>query len=482
MNKDLKSIISAYVEKTSNLGAAVADEDLNITYHNKGFNRLVGETDDLTGSRLLDFISPKSSGLFKSIPKKPLLKRIFYVEKSPVDNRKTLSCDVFYKEGKWHIFSVFDPHTYEEIMMKMSRLDNEMAVMNRELNRKNALLERRERMLSDMVENLPAGAVYSTKKGITLNKAAEEITGYRRTELPTEQDWFNKLFGGMSEEMRKTYEEDRIAGFPEPRTIEITTKSGEDRAVVFSAYESDKGVVWILHDVTQQKEAKEKLKNINRELDNFAYRVSHDLKSPLNMIPKLVDLAQKKPEKKDRFLELIKQRAGQLVDFINRILQLSRAGKVIKEKRATDLARMFRQELRTVDADEVEVELNIEEDLPLVNVDGSSFRNVVTNLLENSIKYRDPDKDILKLEIFHKMSKGKIHIHFKDNGMGVSEEDIDKIFNSAFTKRKGKGEGTGFGLAITKKIVNAHGGKIRVKSGGERKGAEFIITLPKGSE
>ncbi|MCK4432759.1 MAG: HAMP domain-containing histidine kinase, partial [Methanomicrobia archaeon] len=150
-------------------------------------------------------------------------------------------------------------------------------------------------------------------------------------------------------------------------------------------------------------------------------------------------------------------------EFVTRQLELADAGRAIGEPKEVDL--------NTV-VDEIGKMYSIEihpEYLPTITGDPRRLREVFNNLIDNAIKHGGADR----IEISSEKKKNSYVICVKDNGRGIPKEDIDKIFDIWYSKT-----GTGFGLAIVKKIVEAHGGSISVKSE-EGKGTIFEIVLPK---
>jgi len=118
-----------------------------------------------------------------------------------------------------------------------------------------------------MVDHLPAGAVYRENDHLTINRAAERITGYSREELATPDQWFEKLYGKREQEIRQQYQAERAAGFPrQTGPIALTRKNGEQRFVEFAAYRFDEHEVWIMHDVSKRQESEAALRDREERL------------------------------------------------------------------------------------------------------------------------------------------------------------------------------------------------------------------------
>ena len=122
------------------------------------------------------------------------------------------------------------------------------------------ILQASEKRLRVMVENLPAGAAYVAGESIFLNSKVEQITGYKREDLPTLDAWFAALYPGRHDQVREYYEGVKTAGFPEVSVIPIVRKDGANRLIEFAAYRDDSGEVWTLNDVTERVSAEEKFR------------------------------------------------------------------------------------------------------------------------------------------------------------------------------------------------------------------------------
>ena len=243
------------------------------------------------------------------------------------------------------------------------------------------------------------------------------------------------------------------------------------------AFQSSPGVVVItFEDITSRKTIEKQLIEKNREMKDFVYRVSHDLKNPLNLIRGFSGVIKENPQFLDKYIDKIIEQTARINLFVNRLLNLSRAGKTIGKKQKIDLKLLINKVCSGVDKKETNAEIVISPKISFIYADSGGMEQVLINLIENSIKYHDPAKEKLMIEISQTSLGGKSVISFKDNGSGIEECHLDNIFNPGFVLEQHKG--TGFGLAIIKKIVEAHNGSIEAKSSGKNTGVEFIIKLP----
>ena len=229
----------------------------------------------------------------------------------------------------------------------------------------------------------------------------------------------------------------------------------------------------------------EELENKNAELERFTYTVSHDLKSPLVTINGFLGFLEQSAVSGDmaRFRKDKKRIEGavsRMQDMLGELLELSRLGRVMNEPASIPFGDLTRETLELVRGrvDERGVVVYIQPDLPSVRVDKPRLIEVMQNLLDNAAKYMGAQAKP-HIEVGHQgVEDGKPIFFVRDNGMGISPEHHERIFG-LFNKLDPVSEGTGIGLALVKRIIELHGGRIWVESQAGH-GATFYFTLPRG--
>lgn len=226
----------------------------------------------------------------------------------------------------------------------------------------------------------------------------------------------------------------------------------------------------------------EKLQKSNSELEQFAYVASHDLQEPLRMISNFLQLLKKRYEGQldsdaDEFIGFAVDGAKRMQILINDLLAYSRVTSKAEAFENVNLEKVLDEVLFNL---EIDIEKNQaiikREPLPEIHADYSQMVQVFQNLVGNALKYRSDEKPEISI------STKKEHDHWlfavKDNGIGIESEyfpQIFQIFRRLHTHDEY--EGTGIGLAITKRIIEHHQGKISVESEPE-KGSTFYFTIP----
>lgn len=231
---------------------------------------------------------------------------------------------------------------------------------------------------------------------------------------------------------------------------------------------------------------KNKTEEANEALKKFLAIFSHELRSPLNNIIGFsemlsTDFENLPKEKIKDFMKNIHISGQHLQQLINDILDLSKieAGKMELEIQGfpvsyfiDSLTRVLQKE---IDNKNIKLIFNIASEIDQLYVDQTRFKQILVNLVSNAIKYSHPNG---KVELGIKRVENEIEIYVKDEGIGIKPEDIPKLFKPFYqTRSTFVKEGTGLGLAITKKLVELHGGEIKVDSE-INKGTTFTIRIP----
>src|SRR6185436_852979 len=222
------------------------------------------------------------------------------------------------------------------------------------------------------------------------------------------------------------------------------------------------------------------LEKINKELDQFTYIVSHDLKAPLRAISSLAtfleeDLAQIMNEEAKENFGLLKNRVARMENFINGLLEYSRAAKSVNTE-MVDTEQLISEIIDLLNAPE-HIKIKVIENLPVLKTDKIRMEQLFSNLISNAIRYNDKEEGII--EIGCTEFEDWCQFYIRDNGPGIEKQFQEKIFELFQTlQTKDKNESTGIGLAIVKKIMEEAGGKIWVESE-KNKGSRFVFTYPK---
>ncbi|MFH1640588.1 MAG: ATP-binding protein [Candidatus Omnitrophota bacterium] len=253
------------------------------------------------------------------------------------------------------------------------------------------------------------------------------------------------------------------------------------------AEDSRRAIKNVAEDLRRSKEAlqaqKGSLEDINKELDDFTYIISHDLKEPLRSIDAfskfIVDDYDDRLDEQGRFyIERVRMNASRMQKLIEDLLEISRLERkknIFEEVEATELIDEVKLRLE-YRIEEKNAQIITKDKLPRVYCDRIRLTEVFANLFSNALKFND--KPNPQIEIGSKPKDGFNEFYVKDNGPGIEEQYFDKVFD--IFQRLGKredNEGTGAGLTIVKKIVHMHKGRIWLESKiGEF--TTFYFTIP----
>lgn len=237
----------------------------------------------------------------------------------------------------------------------------------------------------------------------------------------------------------------------------------------------------ILRNVTERKRTEKELIKRNFELDSFVYRASHDLKAPLSSLMGLIRLATSDigSERMPTYLEMMDKSVSKLDSFIKDLTDFSRNARTETSHIEID----FRETIYDVtdnlkfmdNADQVKIELEIEQEEPFYS-DPLRMGIVFNNLISNAVKYFNSSSDKSWVRIVVKTTPERALIEIRDNGIGIGEHHLPKIFD-LFYRATGESFGSGLGLYIVKNAVEKLKGTIRLESE-LGMGTTFYLSIP----
>jgi PAS domain S-box-containing protein len=261
-----------------------------------------------------------------------------------------------------------------------------------------------------------------------------------------------------------------------------------------------RGFSKVTRDITERKQAEEKIKRMNeeleqrvkdrtaelevanRELEGFSYSVSHDLRAPLRHLTGFVELLSKRAttldEKSRHYLAVIGAAASQMGRLVDDLLSFSRMGRSEMMRARVDLRALLDEAIRDLLSDTKERNIHWDiKDLPTVSGDAAMLKLVFVNLLSNAVKFTRLREQAL-IEISGEQTDGEVIVSVRDNGVGFDMKYKDKLFN-LFQRlhRTEEFEGTGVGLASVRRIIHRHGGKTWAE-GEPGRGATVFFSLP----
>lgn len=225
------------------------------------------------------------------------------------------------------------------------------------------------------------------------------------------------------------------------------------------------------------------LEQQNAELERFTYSVSHDLRAPLVTIKGFIgllqqDIAAENREAIDSDIHQIAGATDNMARQLDELLELSRVGRLVNPPVEIDLAEMISSVVKMF-ADDIaagKVAVSVDDDMPTVYGDSGRIFEVLQNLIGNAIKFTRGIGQA-RVEIGAERNGPEIFCHVRDNGIGIQQEYLERVFN-LFERLDTRVEGTGIGLALAKRIVEFHEGRIWAESPGLGEGSTFWFSLP----
>lgn len=264
--------------------------------------------------------------------------------------------------------------------------------------------------------------------------------------------------------------------------------------------ETEEGLMVLasIMDVTERKRVQHGLESLNAELsskneemEQFTYTVSHDLKSPIVTILGYLgylheDIKKGCVEDMLDSIGRVENAAKRMRQTIDDLLELSRVGRVTNEPIDVDVSEMLATlvDAMTLSLEKAGARIDVQPGLPIVRADPVRLREVFDNLLSNALKYGSSEA-APQIEIGGHEADGEVRIFVRDHGPGIPPEYHEKVFG-LFQRLTKQREGTGVGLAIVKRILEVHGGRVWIESpicsskvGGDPAGTAFWLMFPR---
>ncbi|MEW6053175.1 MAG: ATP-binding protein [Nitrospirota bacterium] len=326
------------------------------------------------------------------------------------------------------------------------------------------------------------------------------ITGYSREEFKSDPHlWYSMIYPDDKTIVENTIKEIMVGKKVFPIEHRIIRRDGGliwIRNTLAPYYNEDGALIrydGLIEDISERKHTEQELKHLsdelkrsNEDLNRFASAASHDLQEPLRGIEGFIKLLQKRykgklDEKADEFIDYVVEDVKRMQMLINDLLEYSRVSaknKVVSPVNCSVALEQAYYNLRSaIDESGAEVTYDL---LPTVMGDDAQFIRLFQNLIGNAIKFRG--KEPLKIHISAHREGDEWTFSIRDNAIGIDPEQAERIF-VIFQRLHSKQEypGTGLGLALCKRIVEHHGGRIWVESKPDS-GATFYFTIPERQE
>lgn len=344
-----------------------------------------------------------------------------------------------------------------------------------------------------LTENVAAAVILHQADGTILwgSPFTEVLTGFSLAEVNANREGF--LLGQVHEDDKRLVEKSLAivnTGEPFQYRFRFYHKSGmtlwlETRTVpIYDSSIGDYIALSIILDVTANVLNQLQIEERNRDLNEFTYMVSHDLKNPINTIKGMIGLIQNDPSiRSNRTLEqaahYIQTAAVRLEDLTDGVLQLARVSASERTLEPVDLNQVmdevtedYRHQLERASG-----HITTVEELPIVLGNRTQLYQIFSNLIGNAIKYRAPDRPLMiSVSPERSSSRRRASVIVQDNGRGISPDHIDEIFKPFHRGGESSIGGLGVGLACVQRLAGRLGGSVGVEST-EGEGSTFTVTL-----
>ncbi|MBN8191746.1 PAS domain-containing protein [Bacillus sp. NTK074B] len=373
--------------------------------------------------------------------------------------------------------------TYEDRLDETSMLSTSINILARNLQEMVNAQDMQQNRLTTLIENMGSALLLIDHRGFVVltNKTFRDFFSLKESQLKKVR--YHEVI--HYQEVNKLVEEIFMTEERLRKQILLPHKLDRKHYEVYGApiignNDEWKGIVVVFHDITE-------LKKLEQMRKDFVANVSHELKTPITSIKgfseTLLDGAMNDPETLKSFLDIILKESDRLQSLIKDLLELSKIEKQGFELNVeqVEVAGLIEDVMPILKEKAKPKEISLQSDFDsrgLAEVDSYRLKQVFINLISNAIVYTPKGGDVwITLE----EDQGKVYVRVKDNGMGISPEELPRIFERFYRVDKARSRnsgGTGLGLAIVKHIIEAHEGDIKVESE-LNQGTTFTVSLNK---
>lgn len=370
---------------------------------------------------------------------------------------------------------------YPETSDEIGILGKTINIMASTIKEKIAQIALGKSELETVLDNMPSGVIVFDNYGRVhlVNRAAEKAFSLSIKEVTGKYALEALRNFQFDESIKEAYRDGNVVKrelnfiYPAARVYQthLAPFKGEYGEIL--------GVVAVFHDITSIRE----LEVMRTE---FVANASHELQTPLTAVKgfaeTLLDGAMHDPQTSEKFIKIINNEAERLSRLVDDLLDLANleAKKINLSFQPVDLRTFIPETVQRLmphaEKNELTITCDIPDNLPSIRGDSDWLAQVIFNLLENSIKYTQPGGRIMVRAL---KQKENIKVEVEDTGIGIPAKDLPRVFERFYRVDKARSRrmgGTGLGLAIVKHVVEAHGGKVTVRSE-EGKGTTFSFTL-----